>query len=68
VIDLDLIVHGETVIRSERLTLPHSRIAERAFVLIPLRDVAPDLLIAGIAIDEHLRRLQAEGIEPIGQF
>lgn len=39
VIDLDLIVHGATRMRSVRLTLPHPRARERAFVMVPLRQV-----------------------------
>ncbi len=43
-IDIDILYHGETVMQSERLVLPHPRIAERAFVLAPLADIAPDLI------------------------
>jgi 2-amino-4-hydroxy-6-hydroxymethyldihydropteridine diphosphokinase len=63
VIDLDLLTHGETTIRSERLTLPHPRIAERAFVLIPLRDVAPEFRLGGKSIVEMLASLDATGID-----
>lgn len=44
VIDLDLIVHGATRRRSETLTLPHPRAASRAFVIEPMREVAPQAL------------------------
>lgn len=47
VIDLDLLLYGERRIDDERLTVPHPRMAERAFVLYPLADVAPDLVIPG---------------------
>ncbi|HBM11473.1 MAG TPA: 2-amino-4-hydroxy-6-hydroxymethyldihydropteridine diphosphokinase [Rhodospirillaceae bacterium] len=43
-IDLDILFYGDTVLDSDRLTLPHPRIAERAFVLVPLCDIAPDLI------------------------
>ncbi len=43
VIDLDLLLHGDCVITTERLTLPHPRMAERHFVLVPLVEIAPDL-------------------------
>jgi len=39
VIDLDLLIFGDVVMSSEYLTLPHPRMVERAFVLIPLREV-----------------------------
>lgn len=42
-IDIDILFHGETVLDHPRLTLPHPRIAERAFVLVPLADIAADL-------------------------
>lgn len=42
-IDIDILFHGETQMETDRLTLPHPRIAERAFVLAPLADIAPDL-------------------------
>lgn len=47
-IDLDLLLFGDIVKRGARLILPHPRMAERAFVLIPLRKIAPpDLVIPG---------------------
>jgi 2-amino-4-hydroxy-6-hydroxymethyldihydropteridine diphosphokinase len=44
-LDVDLLVHGATVRHDPRLTLPHPRLRERAFVLVPLAAVAPDLPI-----------------------
>ncbi|MDR0826368.1 MAG: 2-amino-4-hydroxy-6-hydroxymethyldihydropteridine diphosphokinase [Desulfovibrio sp.] len=44
-IDLDLLLFGKKVINGERLTLPHPRMLERAFVLVPLAQIAPDLLL-----------------------
>lgn len=41
-IDIDILFHGDTVLETERLVLPHPRIAERAFVLAPLADIVPD--------------------------
>ena len=46
-LDLDLLMYGNEVIASERLTLPHPRMHERAFVLKPLLDLAPDIAIPG---------------------
>lgn len=42
-LDLDILVHGGRVVDDPLLTLPHPRLRERAFVLAPLRDIAPDL-------------------------
>lgn len=65
VIDIDVLLHGETRLTSGRLTLPHPAMAERAFVLIPLREIAPDLVIAGRAIGEVIAGLDSTGIEPM---
>lgn len=44
-LDLDLLLYGDQVIDIDGLTVPHPRIAERAFVLVPLAEIAPDTLI-----------------------
>ena len=41
-IDLDLVLYGDRVLRSDRLTLPHPGMHERRFVLVPLAEIAPD--------------------------
>ena len=46
-LDLDLLLHGDAVLQSARLTLPHPRLHLRAFVLEPLAELAPDLVIPG---------------------
>ena len=43
-LDLDLLLYGDARIASERLTVPHPRMRERAFVLLPLRELAPSLV------------------------
>lgn len=48
VIDLDLLLHGDQSLRSDRLELPHPRMADRAFVLVPLAEIACDLEIPGL--------------------
>lgn len=46
-LDLDLLLHGESVIDTPHLTLPHPRLHLRAFVLIPLAEIAPHLKLPG---------------------
>lgn len=46
-LDLDLLLHGDTVLQDEELTLPHPRMHQRAFVLRPLAELAPRLRIPG---------------------
>ncbi len=47
-LDLDVLLYAERVIREEGLTVPHPHIQERAFVLRPLADLAPELVIPGL--------------------
>ena len=46
-LDLDLLLYADLVMASDELTLPHPRLHERAFVLVPLAEIAPDLVIRG---------------------
>lgn len=46
-LDLDLILYGDDTITTPRLTVPHPRLSERAFVLVPLAEIAPSLTIPG---------------------
>ncbi|MEY2633139.1 MAG: hypothetical protein RIR00_1793 [Pseudomonadota bacterium] len=46
-LDLDLLLYGDTVLDSPALTLPHPRLHLRAFVLVPLAEIAPDLALPG---------------------
>jgi 2-amino-4-hydroxy-6-hydroxymethyldihydropteridine diphosphokinase len=46
-LDLDLLLYGDRTIRTAQLTVPHPRLHERAFVLYPLQEIEPDLVIPG---------------------
>jgi 2-amino-4-hydroxy-6-hydroxymethyldihydropteridine diphosphokinase len=43
-VDIDILFYGDEVISSPELTVPHPRLVERAFVLVPLAEIAPDLI------------------------
>jgi 2-amino-4-hydroxy-6-hydroxymethyldihydropteridine diphosphokinase len=61
-LDLDLLVYGDSRVASAELTLPHPGIAERAFVLAPLHDIAPALQVPGVGmVGDLLRRLPDDG-------
>ncbi|GLQ88699.1 2-amino-4-hydroxy-6-hydroxymethyldihydropteridine diphosphokinase [Dyella flagellata] len=65
-LDLDLLYVAGRTVNSERLTLPHPHIADRAFVLLPLNDVAPDLLIPGQGkVSNLLQGVDAHGCTPV---
>ena len=46
-LDLDLLLYGTRIVREAGLTVPHARMLERAFVLVPLVEIAPDVEIPG---------------------
>jgi 2-amino-4-hydroxy-6-hydroxymethyldihydropteridine diphosphokinase len=62
-LDLDLIAFDDVAIALPELTLPHPRLFERAFVLVPLAEIAPDRLIAGQNVRTALAKLPTDGIE-----
>lgn len=46
-IDLDLLIYEDKIVNTELLELPHPRLVERGFVLVPLADIAPKLIVPG---------------------
>ncbi|WP_296809853.1 2-amino-4-hydroxy-6-hydroxymethyldihydropteridine diphosphokinase [Thiocapsa sp.] len=68
ILDLDILVYGDARFDEPGLTIPHPEMARRAFVLVPLADVAPpDLAVPGVGIlAELLERCERDGVEPLG--
>jgi 2-amino-4-hydroxy-6-hydroxymethyldihydropteridine diphosphokinase len=62
-VDIDLIAYDDLALDTPDLTLPHPRLFERAFVLVPLAEIAPQRVIAGIKVRDALARVAAEGVE-----
>ncbi len=52
-LDVDILLYGQTQINETRLTVPHAGISNRNFVLVPLRELAPILMIAGKPIVDY---------------
>lgn len=65
-IDLDLLLCGEESRQTETLTLPHPRMLQRGFVLVPLADLAPDLRVAGTAPVRELAAACQNTVRQIG--
>jgi 2-amino-4-hydroxy-6-hydroxymethyldihydropteridine diphosphokinase len=66
-IDLDLLAYDDVILNDATLTLPHPRMFERAFVLVPLAEIAPDRRIGGIRVGDALSRVDASGIEKLAR-
>lgn len=62
-LDLDLLTYGDVLLDHERLTLPHPRMHQRAFVLLPLHDLAPDMLVNGRPISTWVAQIRDQAIE-----
>ncbi|MFT3784247.1 MAG: 2-amino-4-hydroxy-6-hydroxymethyldihydropteridine diphosphokinase [Nibricoccus sp.] len=65
-IDIDVLWFGGEVVDQPELTLPHPRLKERAFVLAPLAEIAPHVLIDGESVAEFTANLDQTGVRSIG--
>lgn len=65
-VDLDLLWHGDAALDEPGLQVPHPRLAERAFVLVPLAEIAPEKILFGRRISELRAACDDAGIERIG--
>ena len=64
-LDIDLLAYDDIVLAEPGLTLPHPRLFERAFVLVPLAEIAPERVIAGRRVRDALAGLDTGGIEKL---
>jgi 2-amino-4-hydroxy-6-hydroxymethyldihydropteridine diphosphokinase len=62
-VDVDVLAYDDLRLDDPGLTLPHPRLFERAFVLVPLAEIVPDRLIAGVRVVDALTRVDASSIE-----
>ena len=61
-LDLDMIAYDDVVMLKPELVLPHPGATQRAFVLVPLAEIAPERKIVGKTVAEHLAKLSTDGI------
>lgn len=65
-LDLDLLLYGDAQIVSATLTVPHPRLHERAFVLLPLSEIAPSLVVPGLGpVRDLLARVADQRIDKL---
>jgi len=64
-IDIDLIAYDDVALEDPDLTLPHPQLFTRAFVLVPLTEIAPERLIAGRRVRDALAQLGTSGVEKL---
>ena len=64
-LDIDILTYDEVALDDPMLTLPHPRLFERAFVLVPLLEIAPDATIGERSLIDALEQLDRSGIEKL---
>ena len=62
-LDIDIVAYDDVTVNDADLTLPHPGLFERAFVLVPLADIAAERVIAGVRVKDALAEVDATGIE-----
>lgn len=66
-LDVDILLYGDARITEPKLTIPHAGLSERNFVLIPLRELAPKLTIAGLPIQEYSQSADWTGLTQLAK-
>ena len=62
-LDIDVLTYGDQVVDEPGLTIPHPRLQDRAFVLTPLAEIAPETLVRGVRVEELCGLVDAQGVE-----
>jgi 2-amino-4-hydroxy-6-hydroxymethyldihydropteridine diphosphokinase len=64
-VDIDLLAYDDVALNDADLTLPHPRLFERGFVLVPLAEITPDREIGGVVVRDALAAVDKSGIEKL---
>ncbi|MGC1776855.1 MAG: 2-amino-4-hydroxy-6-hydroxymethyldihydropteridine diphosphokinase [Xanthobacteraceae bacterium] len=64
-LDIDVLLYDDLTLDHPELTLPHPRLLERAFVLAPLAEIAPERIVAGNRVRDALKRTDVSGVEKL---
>ena len=65
-LDLDLLIYDQMEMADEHLTIPHPRLTQRAFVLLPLLEISPDLTLPNLGkLSQYLQQVQHQRIEKV---
>jgi 2-amino-4-hydroxy-6-hydroxymethyldihydropteridine diphosphokinase len=59
-LDLDILLYDDLVVNEPDLQIPHPLMLERAFVVVPLHEIAPDLVVQGRSVKSALEKLRDE--------
>lgn len=62
-LDIDILIYGDGAVELDNLTIPHPRMAERAFVMVPLADIAGDIMLSGRPIRSYADTFANEGLQ-----
>lgn len=62
-IDIDVLTYGDDHVLTERIEVPHPRMTERAFVMMPLADIAPDMMVNGKTVSDWLGLVDKTGMK-----
>lgn len=66
-LDIDVLTYDDLALQSVKLTVPHARMLERGFVLLPLADIATDVMVQGRTVGDWLEEADVSGIEPLSR-
>ena len=62
-LDIDVLTYGDLVVEEPGLTIPHPRLQDRAFVLTPLAEIAPDIQVRGVRVEALCEAIAGQGVE-----